>query len=814
MTTNSKKCTFCSSEGVIECKDCPAILCEMHDTILHSLANNKDHKRKRIGSEDKPKKQKQKSKRKNKKNKKNKKTKKNKKKHHLCSLHPNKPVEFYCYQCKKFLCSLCFFKSHRDHANVKTIEDLLLQHFLENKINQKKLISSLEFSQKMYNQLQLLKSKTKRTSSRLQDQIILSFDNLLSAIEEKKKKILQDIEKVRSDKEDLIEAHCEALKESISNFEECLSDFKSFPSPNPIKQEKPCHEKEKSEERKNGKEKEHKNKREGEIKIEKEKRKEKENDKENKNKKEKENAKDKDNDNGNEQKNENVTENGHGNDFKKEKESENRTPKNTSLQDIVPNEIYSQPKKKIRIVRHLIKIQNSLEELDYERFTHFHDPFEILKVDLNPIKIKCQEISLKRKRTRKKRSKSRSYHARERKSYLGLNASQTPSILFSPRDWSDLSVTDNFSTTTYGSSTNESELSDDEWWEREENRVNTNSFSNGITSLKSESNKYNSHHHHHHHHNHNYNYNSNNNNYNNNNNNTSTDGSRSGGERRRTNLNKKEGERRRGGGTREIGGDGASNEGNERFDQIEFNEKKSKKIRVLMLVAQTNESCRENVRKSLQSSDLIEEIRIIKAHNRTPTYEEIRRYDCLFVYSFDKFKDPARIGDLISMFVEAGGGVVISAIEALSRGKEFDLEGRIVTGGFLPIKKAKWEYDTRRELEKFDKNHPILKDVKSFDGGNYSCHLKVKKIEKGANVVAYWSDGTPLICEKRKKKKYGNVVILNFNPLSDEITYNDSYFWVSSTDGAKIMANSIEYVTNTSKWRFKRSISNFNNYMN
>ncbi|KAJ3451372.1 hypothetical protein M0812_05042 [Anaeramoeba flamelloides] len=802
MTTNSKKCTFCSSEGVIECKDCPAILCEMHDTILHSLANNKDHKRKRIGSEDKPKKQKQKQKQKQKNKRKNKKTKKNKKKHHLCSLHPNKPVEFYCYQCKKFLCSLCLFKSHRDHANVKTIEDLLVQHFLENTINQKKLISSLEFSQKMYNQLQLLKSKTKRTSARLQDQIILSFDNLLSSIEEKKKKILEDIGKVRRDKEDLIKAHCEALKESISNFEECLSDFKNFPSPNPRQQEKKGKEKENSQEKNNWNEKEHKNKKEMENKTEKEKQKEKENGQENK--KEKENDKESDK----EQKNDNAM--GHRNNFKKEKDKDSKTPKNTSLQDIVPNEISSQPKKKIRIVRHLIKIQNSLEELDYERFTHFHDPFEILQVDLNPIKIKCQEISLKRKRPRKKRSKSRSYHARERKSFFGLNASPTPSILFSPRDWSDISFTDNFSTTTYGSSTNESELSDDEWWEREENRVNTNSFSNGITSLKSESNIYNNNNNSHHHHNHNYN--------NNNNNNNSTDGSRSGGEKRRMNLNKKEGKRRYGGGggTREIGGDGASNEGNERFDQIEFNEKKSnsKKIRVLMLVAQTNESCRENVRKSLQRSGLIEEIRIIKAHNRTPTYEEIRRYDCLFVYSFDKFKDPVRIGDLISMFVEAGGGVVISAIEALSRGKEFDLEGRIVTGGFLPIKKAKWEYDTRRELDKFDKNHPILKGVTSFDGGNYSCHLKVKKIEKGANVVAYWSDGTPLICEKRKKKKYGNVVILNFNPLSDEITYNDSYFWVSSTDGAKIMANSIEYVTNTSKWRFKRSISNFNNYMN
>ncbi|KAJ3447790.1 bonus isoform c-related [Anaeramoeba flamelloides] len=701
MSSNNPICAFCSREGIIECKDCPAILCKTHDEILHSLENNKSHER--INLENKNQKEEKEKEKQNlnklekdpnseKENKtsQNKKLLKHLKTKHMCSTHSDKQIEFYCFQCKKFLCSLCLYNFHREHKNVRTIEEIIQEHKNKAKPNKKKLRSSLEFSQKMHNQLQLLNSKIRRNSGRLQEQLIVSFDHLLSVIEQKKNKVIEDIDNLRNDKEEMIQLQCESLKESISKFEDCLLKFDT------------------------------------------------------------------------------------NKEIERYENTNQKKPSNLSS---------------IFTARHFIKIQNSLNEFDLEPFSHLHDPFEMLDVDLNPIYLKCQELALTRKR-RSRRNKARGSLSRERKNFVGINASPT-NLQFTPRDWSDLSFTDNFSaTTTNGSSTSESELSDDEWWEREENREigSLNKNLNGSHNYKNKNNSFQT--------KQNDRFNSDNNN---NNNDYKNNGNNSNNHNRNSNNNNNNK------GASNNGGNN-NNTNNNTSPNIE-----NGKIRVLLIAAQSNESCRENVRKSLQKSNLISEIRIIKAHHRTPTYEEIRRFDCLFIYSFDKFKDPVRLGDLIATFVESGGGVVISAIEALSKGRDFDLEGRIITGGFLPLKKSRWEAEIRRKLDKFDKEHPILKGVKSFDGGNYSSHLKVKKVEKSSRVIATWNDGTPLICEKKKKLKYGNVVVLNFHPLSDEITYNDSYFWVSSTDGAKIMSNSVEYVAKTSTWRTPRVKKQFHN---
>ncbi|KAJ3425743.1 bonus isoform c-related [Anaeramoeba flamelloides] len=714
MSSNNPICAFCSREGVIECKDCPAILCQTHDEILHSLENNKSHERIKIGNKN-HKEEKEKEKQNLNKTEKdqisekenkafqNKKLLKHLKTKQMCSTHSNKQIEFYCFQCKKFLCSLCLYNFHREHENVRTLEEIIQEHKNKAKSNKKKLRSSLEFSQKMHNQLQLLNSKIRRNSGRLQEQLIVSFDHLLSVIEQKKNKVIEDIDNLRNDKEEMIQLQCESLKESISKFEDCLMNFD--------------------------------------------------------------------------------------------------TVKEIERYDIT-NQKKQRNLKPIFTARHFIKIQNSLNEFDLEPFSHLHDPFEMLDVDLNPIYLKCQELALTRKRRSSRRNKSRGNLSRDRKSFVGINASPT-NLQFTPREWSDLSFTDNFSaTTTNGSSTSESELSDDEWWEREENREigSLNKNQNGNHNYKNKNNSFQRKQ------NDRFNNHSQNNNNNNNNNNQGYENSGSSNNSHNRNSNNNSNNNSKG--TNSNGGN------NNKYNNI--NNKNSPniengKIRVLLIAAQSNESCRENVRKSLQKSNLISEIRIIKAHHRTPTYEEIRRFDCLFIYSFDKFKDPVRLGDLIATFVESGGGVVISAIEALSKGRDFDLEGRIITGGFLPLKKSRWESEIRRKLDKFDKEHPILAGVESFDGGNYSSHLKVKKVEKGSRVIATWNDGTPLICEKKKKLKYGNVVVLNFHPLSDEITYNDSYFWVSSTDGAKIMSNSVEYVAKTSTWRTPRVKKQFHN---
>jgi len=95
-------------------------------------------------------------------------------------------------------------------------------------------------------------------------------------------------------------------------------------------------------------------------------------------------------------------------------------------------------------------------------------------------------------------------------------------------------------------------------------------------------------------------------------------------------------------------------------------------------------------------------------------------------------------------------------------------------------------------LVALDPTHPILKNVKSFNGGTASFRAIGYWVE-GASRIATWTDTVPLI--GTREIHGGKRVDLNFYlPSSDA----DPRFWVSSTDGALIMANALTWVTNRS----------------
>ncbi|KAJ6252308.1 hypothetical protein M0813_14459 [Anaeramoeba flamelloides] len=94
-----------------------------------------------------------------------------------------------------------------------------------------------------------------------------------------------------------------------------------------------------------------------------------------------------------------------------------------------------------------------------------------------------------------------------------------------------------------------------------------------------------------------------------------------------------------------------------------------------------------------------------------------------------------------------------------------------------------------------DKNHPIMKNVKTFDAGGDSWHIKARETERNSRIIAKYDDNEILIAEKQRKENMGRVVVLNINPISNKF-YGSSGFWSPRTDGARIISNSIEYITN------------------
>jgi hypothetical protein len=86
-----------------------------------------------------------------------------------------------------------------------------------------------------------------------------------------------------------------------------------------------------------------------------------------------------------------------------------------------------------------------------------------------------------------------------------------------------------------------------------------------------------------------------------------------------------------------------------------------------------------------------------------------------------------------------------------------------------------------------------MQGVSSFDGGSFSARPQNTNISPGSTLVAEWSDGRLLVVTKT----IGGVqrADLGFYPPSSDVR---SDFWVSSTDGALLMANALTWVASGS----------------
>ncbi|KAJ3432588.1 btb/poz domain-containing protein [Anaeramoeba flamelloides] len=244
-------------------------------------------------------------------------------------------------------------------------------------------------------------------------------------------------------------------------------------------------------------------------------------------------------------------------------------------------------------------------------------------------------------------------------------------------------------------------------------------------------------------------------------------------------------------------------------------------LKVLLISTDQLESHLGDVKKSIQVKGNISCVHTLYACASTPSYEHLKKYDSVFLFSsINAFQNAKKLGDSLAKYVDNGGGLVMSTYRCLfERPKKYkgaELKGRIVSKGYLPIKKGVLK-DKRSSLsEILIKNHPMMNDIKKFDGGMLSYriqfnknHLKnnsnfvsnrelnnLKNLKKSYSIiVAKWSDGNPLIFYNYSPNKKGKIVYLNFWPISGEVYgYKGKYnYWQNKYDGRKIIANAIHF---------------------
>ena len=172
-----------------------------------------------------------------------------------------------------------------------------------------------------------------------------------------------------------------------------------------------------------------------------------------------------------------------------------------------------------------------------------------------------------------------------------------------------------------------------------------------------------------------------------------------------------------------------------------------------------------------------------------PTLAQLSAYDAVLVYSDTSFNNNTAMGNVLADYMDAGGGVVLCTFAFWST-YGLSIQGRIKTGGYLPFTVGSQQSPGNLTLVALDPGHDILDGVSSFHGGSASYHNRPISFVSGAEQVANYNNGQPLIGAWSPPASAGSIVGLNFYPPSQTAR---SDFWRTSSDGGLIMGNALQW---------------------
>ena len=209
---------------------------------------------------------------------------------------------------------------------------------------------------------------------------------------------------------------------------------------------------------------------------------------------------------------------------------------------------------------------------------------------------------------------------------------------------------------------------------------------------------------------------------------------------------------------------------------------------VAVLAAEATPSWLQDVTNKIFGVGSFSQVDLIQVNTGypLPTPAQLRAYKSVLVFSDYGFNDQVGLGNELADYVDQGGGVVLNtfAFDA-SPSDGFSIQGRL-TNGYMAFTTASYSNPANATLVPVLPADPLLNGVTSFNGGAQSFQNSPISIAPGATLVANWSGGQPLV--GKKIDGAGRFVGLNFFPPSSD---SFSVGWVSSTSGARLMANAL-----------------------
>ena len=208
-----------------------------------------------------------------------------------------------------------------------------------------------------------------------------------------------------------------------------------------------------------------------------------------------------------------------------------------------------------------------------------------------------------------------------------------------------------------------------------------------------------------------------------------------------------------------------------------------------VLGASSQSTAVDNVAASLTASGRMPgTLTTFDAGATTPTLSQLQQYSAVIVFTDDlPFADPISLGEALADYQDAGGGVVLAGNVFVPG---FDLGGRYHDGTYSVLSwNGRVTQGSEQKLEFVQPSDTTVRFVVRVYGGEQSPHDEGLSVVNNGTLIGEWTDKAPFVV-RRFSLARGNVVALNFNPVSDTLRAG---YWRDFTDGEQLLASALLY---------------------
>ncbi|MBX3386406.1 MAG: hypothetical protein KF768_07535 [Phycisphaeraceae bacterium] len=198
-----------------------------------------------------------------------------------------------------------------------------------------------------------------------------------------------------------------------------------------------------------------------------------------------------------------------------------------------------------------------------------------------------------------------------------------------------------------------------------------------------------------------------------------------------------------------------------------------------------------DVQSKLNATGLFSQVDILHITTPVPTPQlgQLMPYDAIIVWSNQSFADSTALGNTLADYSDLGKGVVLSVFAITSTTANRFLTGRWKDQNYgIIVPEGGNTGGTHMLGSILVPDHPIMNNVNSL-ANNLSSRPTTTAINAGGVVVSEWSDGKILVATSTTHPRRVDLGL--YPPSSD----SGGSRWLSTTDGAILMANALVYAS-------------------